>query len=192
MKEITIAIRVFFVLTVLTGIVYPLLITVMAQVMFPHQAKGSLIREGGKVVGSSLIGKHFDDPQYFWGRPSATSPEPYNAASSSGSNLGPTNPDLLSAIEERANALKVVDPSNTNPIPTDLVTASGSGLDPHISIAAAEYQVSRVARERSMTEKDVQALVVQNSHGPNLGLFGERVVNVLELNLALDRANPKK
>lgn len=192
MKEITIALRVFLVLTVLTGLVYPLLIAGMAQVMFPHQANGSLIREGDKVVGSSLIGQHFEDPQYFWGRPSATSPEPYNAASSSGSNLGPTNPDFLKAIEERINALKVVDPSNTNPIPTDLVTASGSGLDPHISIAAAEYQVYRVARERSMSEQDVRTLVVQNSHGPDLGLFGERVVNVLELNLALDQANPKK
>ncbi|QYK54225.1 MAG: potassium-transporting ATPase subunit KdpC [Fimbriimonadaceae bacterium] len=191
MKEMIVAIRVFVVLTVLTGIAYPLAVTGFAQAVFPHQANGSMIRQDGKVVGSSLIGRQFDDPKYFWGRPSATSPAPYNGASSSGSNLGPTNPDLMKGIEERVRALRVADPGNDQPVPPDLVTASGSGLDPHISVAAAEYQVPRVARLREITEAKVRDLVVRNTYGPDLGVFGERVVNVQELNLDLDRAKAR-
>jgi potassium-transporting ATPase KdpC subunit len=191
MKEMIVAIRVFVVLTVLTGLVYPLVITGVAQAMFPQQANGSLIRQDDRVVGSSLIGRYFDDPKYFWGRPSATSPDPYNGASSSGSNLGPTNPDLLMAIQGRVEALRAADPGSDQPISTDLVTASGSGLDPHISVAAAEYQIPRIARSRGMKETDVRTLVAKNTHGPDFGVFGERVVNVQELNLDLDRAKAR-
>jgi potassium-transporting ATPase KdpC subunit len=174
------------VLTVVTGIVYPLVVTGIAQVLFPRQANGSLIVKDGKVVGSSLIGQPFDDPKYFWGRPSATSPFPYNAASSSGSNLSPTNPDLVKAVQGRVDALRAADPGNTVPVPVDLVTASGSGLDPHISPAAALYQVSRVARERKLEPQAVRQLIDQHTEGRFLGLLGEPRVNVLELNLALD------
>lgn len=191
MKEMIVAIRVFVVLAVLTGLVYPLVITGVAQAMFPQQANGSLIRQDGRVVGSSLIGRHFDDRKYFWGRPSETSPDPYNGASSSGSNLGPTNPDLMMAIQGRVDALRAADPGNDQPIPTDLVTASGSGLDPHISVPAAEYQIPRIARLRGMKETDVRTLVAKNTHGPDFGVFGERVVNVQELNLDLDRAKAR-
>ncbi|MBL8067051.1 MAG: potassium-transporting ATPase subunit KdpC [Armatimonadetes bacterium] len=191
MKEVIVAIRVFVVLTVLTGVVYPLVITGVAQAMFPQQANGSLIRQDGRVVGSSLIGRQFDDPKYFWGRPSATSPDPYNGTASSGSNLGPTNPDLMKAIQGRVDALRAADSGNDQPIPTDLVTASGSGLDPHVSVAAAEYQIPRIARSRGMKETDVRTLVSKNTHGSDFGVFGERVVNVQELNLDLDRAKAR-
>ncbi len=180
------AIVVLAIFTILTGIAYPALITGRAQLIFPHQANGSLIFQNGQVVGSTLIGQQFDDPRYFWGRLSATSPYPYNAAASSGSNLGPTNPALVAEVEARIAALKAVDPTNNAPIPVDLVTSSGSGLDPHISVAAAIYQVPRVARVRGLSEAVVRALVDRFTQGRTLGIFGEPRVNVLELNLALD------
>lgn len=174
-------------LTLITGLLYPLVITGIAQVLFPRQANGSLIIKDGKPVGSSLIGQPFDAPKYFWGRPSATSPFPYNAAASSGSNLGPTNDALIKAVQARIDALKTADPDNPLPLPVDLVTASGSGLDPHISPAAAEYQIRRIARVRGLDETDVRWLVAQHSEGRQLGVLGEPRVNVLTLNLALDR-----
>jgi K+-transporting ATPase ATPase C chain len=174
------------VLTVLTGLVYPLVVTGVAQLLFPHQANGSLLVHDGHFVGSSLIGQPFDAPQYFWSRPSATAPFPYNATASSGSNLGPTNEALIKAVQARIAALKAGDPDNTAPIPVDLVTASGSGLDPHISPAAAEYQARRVARARGLDERTVRQLVAQHTQGRQLGVLGEPRVNVLELNLALD------
>jgi potassium-transporting ATPase KdpC subunit len=174
-------------LTVVTGVIYPVVVTVIAQVVFPHQANGSLIVKDGKVVGSTLIGQPFDDPKYFWGRPSATSPFPYNAASSSGSNLSPTNPALVKSVQERVDALRAADPGNTAPVPVDLVTASGSGLDPHISPAAALYQVNRVAKARKLDPGVVRDLVERHTEGRQLGFLGEPRVNVLALNLALDR-----
>jgi len=185
MKEFLTALRLFVVLSVLTGILYPLVITGIAQAAFPSQANGSLIQRDGHVVGSKLIGQNFDDPKYFWGRISATAPFAYNSASSSGSNLGPTNTALLQQVEGRCKALHDADPSNNAPIPTDLVTASGSGLDPHISPAAALYQVSRVARSRGWSDQSVRDLVGQHTSPQQWGL-GEPVVNVLELNLSLD------
>ena len=172
--------------TLITGVVYPLVVTGLAQAIFPFQADGSLIVKDGKVVGSALIGQPFHEPKYFWGRPSATSPFGYNAASSSGSNLSPTNPDLIKAVLGRVEALRAVDPGNTAPVPVDLVTASGSGLDPHISPAATLYQVSLVARERRLSPDTVRALVERHTEGRFLGLLGEARVNVLALNLALD------
>jgi K+-transporting ATPase ATPase C chain len=172
--------------TFLTGVVYPLLVTGIAQAAFSHQANGSLIDQDGVVRGSSLIGQPFDDPRYFWSRPSATGLFPYNAGASSGSNLGPTNPTLMKAVQNRIAALKEADPQNTTAIPVDLVTASGSGLDPHISVAAAVYQVPRIAKARGMDEAAVHALVEQYTHPRQLAVLGEPRLNVLELNLALD------
>ena len=174
-------------LTVLTGLLYPLAVTGIAQLLFPGQANGSLIMKDGKAVGSSLIGQPFDDPKYFWGRPSATSPFPNNAGSSSGSNLGPTNPDLQKQVQGRIEALRAADPGNAAPVPVDLVTTSGSGLDPQISPAAALYQVRRVAKTRSLTEDAVRSLVEQYTVGRQFGILGEPRVNVLQLNLALDQ-----
>jgi K+-transporting ATPase ATPase C chain len=172
--------------TLLTGIIYPLAVTGIAQVFFPHEANGSIIMKDGKPVGSELIGQQFEDPKYFWGRLSATGPYPYNGAASSGSNLGPNNPNLVSAVEALIAALRKGDPGNATKIPVDLVTASGSGLDPHISLAAAEYQVRRVAKARGLDEAAVRTLVAQHTNGRWLGVLGEPVVHVLELNLALD------
>jgi potassium-transporting ATPase KdpC subunit len=172
--------------TVVTGVAYPALVTVIAQLVFPHQANGSLIVRGGKPTGSTLIGQGFDDPKYFWGRPSATSPFGYNAGASVGSNLSPTNADLIKTVQGRVDALRAADPGNTAPVPVDLVTASGSGLDPDISPAAALYQVSRVAKARKLDEAVVRGMVAQHTVGRQLGLFGEPRVNVLALNLALD------
>jgi K+-transporting ATPase ATPase C chain len=174
-------------LTVITGVIYPLTVTAIAQAVFPWQANGSLLVYNGQPAGSALIGQPFDDPRYFWGRPSATTPFPYNAAASAGSNLGPTNPALLDQVKARVAALKQADPTNTAPIPADLVTASGSGLDPDISPAAAKFQVPRVARARGLDEAVVRRLVAEATAGPTLGLLGESRVNVLELNMALDR-----
>jgi K+-transporting ATPase ATPase C chain len=173
-------------LTVVTGLIYPLVITGIAQIAFPSQANGSLIVKDDKAVGSALIGQPFDDPKYFWGRPSATSPFPNNAAASSGSNQGPTNPNLHAAVQGRVEVLRAADPGNTAPVPVDLVTASGSGLDPHISPAAALYQVPRVARQRKLDVETVRALVERHIEGRPLGILGEPRVNVLALNLALD------
>jgi K+-transporting ATPase ATPase C chain len=183
LREFVTSLRALLALTLLTGIAYPLFVTLVAQVLFPDEANGSLVRRGNEVVGSSLIGQPFSAPKYFWGRPSATSPA-YNAASSSGSNLGPTNPALLEAVKARADALRASDPSNALPIPTDLITASGSGLDPHISPPAALWQLPRVARARGLSEERVRALVEAHVEGGNL--LGPERVNVLLLNLALD------
>jgi K+-transporting ATPase ATPase C chain len=172
--------------TLLTGILYPLLITGIAQVVFPHQANGSLIGQNGRIIGSELVGQQFDDPHYFWGRLSATSPYPYNAASSTGSNLGLSNPALTEEVKTRITALNTADPSNHLPIPVDLVTSSGSGLDPDISVAAALYQIPRVAKARGLSEDVVRTLVDQYTQGRQLGVMGEPRVNVLKLNLALD------
>jgi K+-transporting ATPase ATPase C chain len=173
-------------LSVITGLVYPAVVTGIAQLAFPRQATGSLVVKDGKVVGSALIGQPFDDPKYFWGRPSATSPFPYNAAASSGSNQGPTNPALTQAVQGRVDALRAADPGNTTPVPVDLVTASASGLDPHISPAAALYQVRRVAKARGVDESKIRELVERHVEGRQLGFLGEPRVNVLAVNLALD------
>jgi K+-transporting ATPase ATPase C chain len=180
------ALSVFALLSVITGVFYPLVVTGIAQVVFPRQANGSLIRAGDEVVGSELIGQPFSDPKYFWSRLSATGPFPYNAAVSSGSNYGPLNDTLLEGVKGRVDALKAADPANKAPIPVDLVTASGSGLDPHISPAAARWQAGRVARARGLDPKAVEALVARHTQGRQLGMLGEPVVNVLRLNLALD------
>jgi K+-transporting ATPase ATPase C chain len=179
-------------LSVLTGVIYPLAVTVLAQTLFPREASGSLIVRDGKAVGSRLIGQYFTDPRYFWGRLSATSPAPYNAAASSGSNLGPLNPGLRDNTLARITALRAADPGNAASVPVDLVTSSGSGLDPHISVAAALYQASRVARVRMIDVKAVEAAIERATTGRGLGLFGEPVVNVLELNLALDAESGPK
>ena len=186
LKELKPAIISFLVLTLITGIVYPLVVTGIAQGLMPKQANGSLIVKDGKPVGSALIGQNFSDPNYFWGRPSATGPMPDNAAASSGSNLGPTNPALIDAVKARVKALRDADPGNTALIPVDLVTASASGLDPEISPAAAEYQVQRVARVRGLPVKEVRRLVRVHTEDRQFGVLGERRVNVLQLNLALD------
>lgn len=176
----------FTVLTVLTGVAYPLAVTGLGQVIFPAEAAGGLILKDGKPVGASLIGQNFSDPRHFWGRPSATSPQPNNGLGSSGSNLGPLNPALVDSVKGHVEALRSADPGNSAPVPVELVTASASGLDPHISPAAANYQVARVARLRNLPLQQVQTLVTQHTQRPVLGLIGEPVVNVLELNLALD------
>ncbi len=187
------ALVVFVLLSLITGIIYPYFVTGIAQVAFPYQANGSVIVVDGQAVGSELIGQQFDDPKYFWGRLSATGTFPYNAfnadnlTASSGSNYGPLNPALTDMVQARIDALKAADPDNTAPIPVDLVTASGSGLDPHISVAAALYQVARVARERGLSEEQVQQLVDQNTEGRQLFILGEPRVNVVKLNLALDK-----
>jgi K+-transporting ATPase ATPase A chain len=185
-KQVRPALIVFLLITLITGVLYPLVITGIAQVIFPVQANGNLIYHDGRIVGSALIGQPFTSPEYFWGRLSATSVVPYNSAVSSGSNLGPTNPALIDEVNARVDALHAADPSNIRPIPVDLVTSSGSGLDPDISVAAANYQVSRIARERNLTESDVAALVAQQTQDKQFGLLGEPRVNVLKLNLALD------
>ena len=180
------AIMVLVLLTLVTGVAYPLVVTGIAQVIFPFQAQGSLVVKEGKVIGSALIGQPFDDPKYFWSRPSATGPFADNAGASSGSNLSPTNPDLIKAVQGRVDALRAADPGNTAPVPVDLVTASGSGLDPHISPAAALYQVERVARVQRLDPAVVRQLVERHIEGRFLGFLGEPRVNVLALNLALD------
>lgn len=185
-RQLRIALIFLGLFTVITGIIYPLVVTGIAQALFHHQANGSLIEENGKSLGSELIGQPFSDPKYFWGRLSATAPFPYNAAASSGSNYGPTNPALREAVQARIDALKAVDPGNNKPIPVDLVTYSASGLDPHISIAAANYQVPRVARYRGLSEEQVYTLLNHFTEGRQFGMLGEPRVNVLQLNLALD------
>jgi potassium-transporting ATPase KdpC subunit len=175
------------IMTVITGVAYPLAVTAIAQVLFPKQAAGSLIIKDGNVIGSSLIGQSFSDPKYFWSRPSATLPQPYNGMASSGSNLGPLNSALTEAVKLRIDALHAVDPTNIAPVPVDLVTASGSGLDPEISIAAANYQAARVARVRGIALGPVRALITMHTQGRFLGVIGEPRINALELNLALDQ-----
>lgn len=175
------------VLTLVTGVAYPLAVSFVAGTLFPRQAAGSLVLRNGQPVGSSLIGQAFSDPGHFWSRPSATSPMADNATASGGSNLGPLNPALVDAVKGRVEALRAADPGNTSPVPADLVTASASGLDPHISLAAARYQVARVAKARSLPVDRVQALVEQQAEGPLWGLLGEARVNVLQLNLALEQ-----
>ena len=188
--EIRVSLVVFAALTLLTGVVYPAVTTLIGALAFHDRVNGSVIEVAGKAVGSHLIGQPFSGAKYFWSRPSATGPQPYNGAASSGSNLGPTNPAFEMAVSDRIAALKAADPGNSAPIPVDLVTASGSGLDPHISPAAAEYQVARVARERGVSADAVRALVAKATEGRTFGVLGEPRVNVLELNLALD-ASPK-
>ncbi|HEY3818247.1 MAG TPA: potassium-transporting ATPase subunit KdpC [Polyangiaceae bacterium] len=194
LAQLRAAVVMLFTLTVITGVGYPLLVTGVAQAAFPRQAEGSLLVRDGKTVGSSLIGQSFDDPRYFWGRLSATldangKAQAYNAASSYASNLGPTNPALVDEVQGRIDALRAADPGNAALIPVDLVTSSGSGLDPEITPAAAEYQVKRVARSRGLDESRVRALVSEHTEGRQLGFLGEPRVNVLELNLALDGAH---
>jgi K+-transporting ATPase ATPase C chain len=185
------AIVLFLIMTVLTGIVYPFAVTGLAQVLFHDQAQGSLLMADGHAVGSRIIGQSFSDPKYFWSRPSATAPQPYNGIASGGSNDGPLNPALTDAVKARIDALKAADPTNTRPIPVDLVTASASGLDPDISIAAARYQAARVARVRGLEPAAVQSLIDAHAHTRLLGFLGEPRVNVLELNLALDALKPQ-
>jgi K+-transporting ATPase ATPase C chain len=189
LKELRPAVVSFVLLTLLTGIAYPLLVTGISQATMSNQANGSLIIKDGKPIGSSLIGQSFSDPKYFWSRPSATSPMPNNASASSGSNLGPTNPALMDAVKARVQALRDADPDSKQSVPVDLVTTSASGLDPHISPAAAEYQVSRVARIRNINADSLRKLVEEHTEGRQFGIFGEPRVNVLELNLALDASH---
>jgi len=183
------ALVLFVALTVVTGVAYPLAVTGIASAVFPSQAAGSLIEAGGKTVGSALIGQNFGDPKNFWGRPSATSPMAYNAANSSGSNQGPLNPALIDAVKGRIAALRAADPENELPVPVDLVTASASGLDPHISVAAARYQAARISRLRGLSAAQVDALIARQTEGQLLGFIGEPRVNVLALNLALALAS---
>ena len=191
LKSLRTSVITILLFTVLTGLIYPLLVTGLAQSIFPGKANGSILTKNGKAIGSELIGQPFSDPKYFWGRPSATSPFAYNAAASTGSNYGPLNPALMDGAKKRIQDLKTADSSNSLPIPIDLVTTSGSGLDPHISVAAALYQLGRVARSRNMAEAQVRHLVDQNTEGRQLGFLGEPRVNVLKLNLALDSDQSK-
>ncbi len=184
-KELRPAVIAFIVLTVITGVAYPLLVTAFAQ-LFPNKSAGSVIEVNGKAVGSALIGQPFSDPKYFWGRPSATSPQPYNGAASSGSNQGPTNKALAEAVADRIKALREADPGNAKAVPADLVTASASGLDPHISPDAAAYQLARIARVRKLPEPRLQELVAAHTEGRTFGLLGEARVSVVQLNIALD------
>lgn len=186
LQQIKTAFLLLVIMTVLTGLIYPMLVTLLAQQMFPYEANGELIERNGKIIGSELIGQNFTAPEYFWGRPSATTPYPYNAENSSGSNLGPSNPDLMTAVNKRIDTLKKADPKNDLPVPVDLVTASGSGLDPEISPEAAYYQASRVAAARNMSLQDVQNLIQQYVNDRTFGILGEPRVNVLALNIALD------
>jgi len=186
LKQLRISIIILAFFTFLTGLAYPIAVTSIAELIFPYQANGSLVKRDGQVIGSELIGQSFTDPKYFWGRPSATAPFPYNASASSGSNLGPTNPTLELTVRARIEVLQSADPGNESLVPVDLVTASASGLDPHISVAAALYQVPRVAREQGLSEEQVYLLVEQYTEGRQLGFLGEPRVNVLKLNLALD------
>lgn len=181
------ALVLFAALTLVTGIAYPLAVTGIARVAFPWEASGSLITDDGRLIGSALIGQSFSDPRHFWGRPSATGPFPYNAAASSGSNQGPLNPALVEVVKGRMEALTTADPGNGLAVPVDLVTASGSGLDPHISVAAARYQAARVARLRKLPLEQVQSLIDRHAEGRSFGFLGEPRVNVLKLNLDLDR-----
>ena len=185
LRELRPALVIFLLLTAITGVLYPLAVTLAGRLAFPDEVTGSVIEIDGRAVGSRLLGQPFSAPGYFWSRPSATGAMPYNGAASSGSNLGPLSPGLAAAVEARMAALRAADPGNVRPVPVDLVTASGSGLDPHISIAAAEYQTGRVARARGMSEDDVETLVRQHTEGRTFGILGEPRVNVLELNLAL-------
>jgi potassium-transporting ATPase KdpC subunit len=187
MRELRPALALFTLLTLITGVIYPLVVAGVGQAAFHRQANGSLIQAGDRVIGSQLLGQPFSSPKYFWSRPSATAPQSYNGAVSSGSNQGPINPALETAVKDRIAALRAADPTNTAPVPVDLVTASASGLDPHISPAAAEYQVARVARERSVPVEQVRGLVAQATEGRQFGILGEPRVNVLELNLSLDQ-----
>ena len=186
-KQIRPALVMLALFTVLTGLIYPALITGLSQIIFPYQANGSLITQNGQVVGSELIGQQFDQPRYFWGRISDTSGVAYNASASGGSNYSALNPALQAQVETRLAALKAADPANTLPVPVDLVTASASGLDPDISVAAADYQAARVAKARNLTLDQVNTLIKKYTHGRILGFLGEQTVNVLELNLALDK-----
>ena len=186
LKELRPALVVFVALTIVTGAAYPAVVTLVGGLAFPNQVRGSVIERGGKAVGSRLLGQPFSSPRYFWSRPSATAPQPYNGAASGASNLGPTHPALAAAVATRIAALRAVDPGNARPVPVDLVTASASGLDPHISVAAAEYQIARVARARNVTPAALAALVRAHTEPPTFGVLGEPRVNVLELNLALD------
>ena len=183
------AVSLFVLLTLVTGVVYPLAVTGVAKAAFPEQAAGSLIVQDGKTLGSALIGQNFTDPKFFWGRPSATSPMAYNGQGSAGSNLGPLNPALTDAIKGRVDALRAADPGNKAAVPVDLVTTSASGLDPEISVAAAEYQVGRIARVRHLAPEVVEGIVARHIHGRLLGIFGEPRVNVLDMNLELQRTN---
>ncbi len=190
MRNLRPALTLLAFMTLLLGFIYPLAVTAVSRVLFPAQAAGSLLHEGETLIGSKLIGQHFADPSYFWGRPSATAPQPYNGAASGGSNLGPMNPALLEQVDANVQLLKG-DPVHTDAVPVDLVTASGSGLDPHISVAGAQYQVARIAGARHMAPTAVRALIERLQSAPLLGIIGEWQVNVLELNMALDRAAPK-
>ena len=191
LKQIRISVIATLLFTVLTGLCYPLVVTGLGQILFPGKSNGSLIKDQDKVIGSELIGQPFSDPKYFWGRLSATAPYPYNAGASSGSNLGPLNAALFDAVKKRIADLKAADTIAALPIPVDLVTASGSGLDPHISVAAAQYQVNRVARTRGMSAEQVNSLVEQCTEGRQFGFLGEPRVNIIELNLSLDRYQSK-
>jgi K+-transporting ATPase ATPase C chain len=191
-RELKVSLAMLLVLAIVTGVIYPLVVTGIGRLVFPRASAGSLIERDGRAVGSRLIGQPFDDPRYFWGRPSATGPVAYNAAASSGSNVGPTNPAKFDAIKARVEALRAADPGQAAPIPIDLVTASGSGLDPDISPAAAAFQVPRVARSRGLDEAAVRRLVAAATRERDLGLLGEPRVNVLALNLALDERGAAK